>query len=179
MSDCFDHELDALESMERAWEEGYSITYDDECNMTVEMEGSDPELTDVKVGMYADIDEDDDRPEDFTPNVQVEKNTDAYWTRFGDPEQSSSFYGDWDGKYLFFSDNRQLLLSIAVDEIKEWGFKDAKVSIKPNKSDYVLCLYWRDDERGYELMNRHGHNSELRYRWWKSNADTRAGKYSK
>ena len=171
MSDCFDHEMDAFDSLERCREEG-SVTYDNDCNITIE-------LQDHCEGYECpEIDEDDDSHEDYSPDVEIEKQSDSYWTRFGDPEQSSSFYGDWDGKYLIFSKDRKALLDIAVSEIKEYGFKDAKVSLKPNNEDYVLCLYWRDDERGYELMSRYGENKNLKYRWWKSNADTRSGKYS-
>jgi len=123
--------------------------------------------------------EEDEKPSEYSPAIDVNETHDHYWIRFGNPEQSSSFYGDWEGKYLFFSDNQEKLIDIAKHEIKEFGFKDAKVSIKPNNRDYVLCLYWNCDERGYELMTRYGNIDGVKYRWWKSNEDTRNGKYSK
>ena len=166
MSDCFDHEGDAWDSLERCQEEGI-VTFDHDCNNK------------IIIGEYYYIDENDDTQEDYDSEVEVEVARDLYWTRLGNPEQSSSYEGDWDGKYLFFSPDRELLLNIAISEISEYGFKDAKVSINPKNNEHVLCLYWRDDERGYELMSRHGDNKDIKYRWWKSNADTRLGKYSK
>ena len=83
------------------------------------------------------------------------------------------------GKYLFFSEDRELLLKIARTEIRENGFKVAKVSRKAAKTDHVLCLYWVDNSRKRELAGRYRHREEeVRYRYWKSDADTRAGIYS-
>lgn len=104
---------------------------------------------------------------------------DDWWIRFGDPKQSSSFMGDLAGKYLFFSENQEDLKEIAKREITKHGFEIAKVSTMPNGNDYVLCLYWQSDSRKYELFDRYKAWKGIKYRWWKTNADTRAGKYSR
>lgn len=110
----------------------------------------------------------------------IEMTGDKYWMRFGDPEQSSSHTGNLAGKYLFFSQDKQLLINTAITEIREHDFEVAKISQNPRSGDFVLCLYWHDDSRRYELKDRYrGMQEVIRYRWWKSNADTRAGKYSK
>jgi hypothetical protein len=103
---------------------------------------------------------------------------DKYWIRFGDPKQSSSFTGNLAGKYLIFSKDQQLLITTAKYEIEHKQFKVAKVSINPNNKDYVLCLYWKDDSRRHELADRYSLKDNLSYRYWKSNRDTRARKYS-
>jgi len=103
---------------------------------------------------------------------------DKFWIRLGEPTQSSSFTGNLEGKYLFFSSDRDKLLNIAKYEISIHGFDIAKVSVNPNSNEYVLCLYWMNNERKFELATRYK-NSDVKYRYWKSNADTRAGKYSK
>ena len=103
---------------------------------------------------------------------------DNYWIRFGKREQSSSFSGTLAGKYLIFSKNQKLLLDICETEIKQHRFEVAKVSVIPRHNEYVCCLYWDSDERKFELAQRYKNNPELKYRYWKSNADTRAGKYS-
>jgi hypothetical protein len=174
MSDCFDHELEAWESLERCMEEG-RVQFDNECNITIIMPDglcSSPKDDNPDDYKY------DDKPDDYTASVEIETTVDSYWIRFGDPKQSSSFYGDHAGKYLIFSDDQETLIAIAKDEIENFGFHDAKVSVRPNNKDYVLCLYWCDDQRGYELLTRYGNKEHVRYRWWKSNHDTRAGKYS-
>jgi hypothetical protein len=52
-------------------------------------------------------------------------------------------------------------------------------SVTPPSGEYVLCLYYKDDSRKYELAKKYGNQSEVKYRYWKSDADTLAGKYSK
>lgn len=173
MSDCFDHDTDAWESLEQCMDENI-VTFKNDGTIIIEQ----GEYENIEQGEYADIDADDESPEEYSADVEIKENTDSYWIRFGNPTQSSSFDGDWDGKYLLFSSDQGELIRIARHEISEYGFMDAKVSTRPNNNDYVLCLYWRSDERGYELMSRYCENKKIKYRWWKSNADTRAGKYS-
>jgi hypothetical protein len=110
--------------------------------------------------------------------MNIKQSQDKYWIRFGDPEQSSSYTGDLAGKYLFFSKEQQPLIDIAKNEIENHGFEVAKVSQDNRSGDFVLCLYWEADIRGYELRDRYMDVPDIKYRWWKSNADTRAGKYS-
>ncbi len=104
---------------------------------------------------------------------------DDYWIRFGNPRQSSSFIGDLIGKYLFFCKNQETLIKLCEYEIIKHNFEIAKVSTNANNGEYVCCLYWADDKRKYELANRYKYREDIKYRYWKSNADTRAGKYSK
>ena len=69
-------------------------------------------------------------------------------------------------------------MALAKEEIERYNFVIAKVSQNSRSGDYVCCLYWKDDSRKRELFERHRHDTVLKYRWWKSNADTRARKYS-
>jgi hypothetical protein len=103
---------------------------------------------------------------------------DRYWIRFGVATESSSFTGNQGGKYLFFSKDQDALIQLAKDEINEHDFEVAKVSTTNRTGDYVLCLYWGDDSRKVELMRRTVNMPDIKYRWWKSNEDTREGKYS-
>ena len=103
---------------------------------------------------------------------------DRHWIRFGEPKQSSSFTGDLAGKYLFFCEDQYPLIIIATIEIAEHDFEIAKVSNSNRSGDFVLCLYWHDDSRRYELRDRYKTQEDIKYRWWKSNQDTREGIYS-
>jgi hypothetical protein len=89
--------------------------------------------------------------------------------------------GEIRGKYLFFSPDPSVLESIARHEIQFNEFQVAKISTKTSGKDYVLCLYWANDSRKHDLANRYRaileHNG-LKYRYWKSDADTVAGVYS-
>ena len=103
--------------------------------------------------------------------------TDYYWERFRhskNPEYQIT------GKYLFFSENRELLKQIAIDEIKNNNFHSAKINLEGrNIGEYVLCLYYKDDSRKYELASKYRDRPNLKYRYWKSDEDTLKGKYSK
>ena len=100
------------------------------------------------------------------------------WLRIGERWQSSSHLGTLDGKYLFFSEDRQKLIDLIENEIKNHGFSVAKVIKAPKHNDYVACLYWTGDERKWELAGRYKDNESIKYRYYKSNADTRNGIYS-
>lgn len=85
------------------------------------------------------------------------------------------------GKYLFFSPDRDRLIEIARQEIRSNGFHAAKV---PNEGknvgpDYVLCLYDEDSGRQHELADRYRNVEGVQYRYWKSDRNTRDGRYSK
>jgi hypothetical protein len=85
------------------------------------------------------------------------------------------------GKYLFFSHDRDILVEIAVDELENGGFHQAKIhlaEITPPSGEYVLCLYFKDASRKYELANKYRNQAKVKYRFWESDADTLAGKYS-
>jgi hypothetical protein len=85
------------------------------------------------------------------------------------------------GKYLFFSDDKNKLIEIAISEIENHGFHHAKVNDKllEGQTEYVLCLYYEDDSRKQELAERNKQEYEVKYRYWKSDFDTLTGKYSK
>lgn len=85
------------------------------------------------------------------------------------------------GKYLFFSENKEKLLEIATNEIENHGFQMAKVNdnLLEGQTEYVLCLYYGDDSRKHELADRNKQKYGVKYRYWKSDADTLNGKYSK
>jgi hypothetical protein len=78
--------------------------------------------------------------------------------------------------------NRDLLIEIAINELENNGFHYAKTSmsgITPASGEYVLCLYYKDDSRKHELAKKYRGRNDLKYRYWKSDSDTLAGKYSK
>ena len=102
----------------------------------------------------------------------------GYWT-YVISEKKPNY--DITGKYLFFSENKERLLEIAKNEILEQGFHLAKVNnnLLGSNTEYVLCLYYHDDSRKYELAERYREkNSDIKYRYWKSDKDTLKGKYS-
>lgn len=82
------------------------------------------------------------------------------------------------GKYLIFCPNRETLAGIAITEILQHKFEVAKISMQARGVDHVLCLYWTNADRARELASRYKNRTDVKYRWWKSDADTRAGKYS-
>ncbi len=98
---------------------------------------------------------------------------DEDWTWIQDTEHGFSITG----KYLFFSSDRRLLVNIGKAEVGLHGFHRAKVSKNPVGED-VLCLYWENDSRKNELVERHNQTQNLAYRYWKTNKDTEAGNYS-
>lgn len=113
----------------------------------------------------------DDRERD---GVQIK--FDGYWLWILTAEPAPY---ETTGKYLFFSENPMKLVRIACDEITQHGFHTAKVNAEVlGGTEHVLCLYFQDDSRKYELRDRNSALYQAKYRWWKSNADTRAGRYS-
>lgn len=84
------------------------------------------------------------------------------------------------GKYLFFSEDRNALIKIAIEELEKNGFYEAKVNNvgKNIGPEYVLCLYYKDDSRRQELARKYANSIGIKYRYWKSDQDTLSGKYS-
>jgi len=84
------------------------------------------------------------------------------------------------GKYLFFSEYKEELDKIAIDELENNGFFHAKINTDEHKkgTDYVLCLYDTDDSRKLELAEKYKENGAVKYRYWKTDADTIQGSYS-
>lgn len=109
----------------------------------------------------------------------------------GDHEENEGMVDPWEwvngkgdikrvtGKYLFFADDRELLLAIAKDEVRA-GFPLAKVIQEEYKAgdEYVLCLYYYDDSKKYELADKYEDIPFIKYRYWKSDEDTKKGVYS-
>jgi hypothetical protein len=113
--------------------------------------------------------------------AHVVSNNDGYWEWFERSDVPAVPY-EITGKYLFFSNNRDVLVEIATYEIENGGFHQAKTTmagIDPISGEYVLCLYYKDASRKYELAEKYRGRSELKYRYWKSDIATLAGKYSK
>lgn len=87
------------------------------------------------------------------------------------------------GKYLFFGPDAAALVDLGKYLISHCGFRYAKVSRHARGPDHVLCVYWKDDARKWELAELHEQmdleeDQGIKYRYWKSNEDTRRGKYS-
>ena len=101
---------------------------------------------------------------------------DGYWVRLF--SRTTAPY-PITGKYMFFSRDSEKLRRIALAEIRAHGFHVAKYNPSPlgRNTDSVLCLYYRDESRKYELAKR-ASAYHVKYRYWKSNEATRAGRYS-
>lgn len=71
------------------------------------------------------------------------------------------------GKYLFFSEDKDKLIGIATSEIENHSFHRAKVNenLLEGQTDYVLCLYYKDDSRKQELAERNKQEYEVKYRY--------------
>ena len=93
-----------------------------------------------------------------------------------DPKAFAGF-----GQYLFFHTNPDGLEKIARDEIENNGFDIAKIraELSGKFTDYVMCLFYQDDSRKNELRGKHQGKNGIQFRGWKSDEDTRKGKYSK
>jgi len=66
-----------------------------------------------------------------------------------------------------------------IDAIENNGFDLAKRSVElfGTATEYVLCLYYKDDSRKHVLAEKY--KGKIKYRYWKSDEDTIKGKYSK
>ena len=114
-------------------------------------------------------------------STNVISSCDGYWEWFDRSDMPTVPY-EITGKYLFFSLNRELLIEIAINELENGGFHHAKThmeGVTHPSGEYVLCLYYKDDSRKHELAEKYRDRSELKYRYWKSEIETLAGKYSK
>ncbi len=102
---------------------------------------------------------------------------DGYWIHVSAPRRPAY---EIKGKYLFFSEDKDRLVSIATNEITNHGFHRAKVNAEllGANREHVLCLYYRDDSRNPELAERAKEEYGVKFRYWKSDADTRGGRYS-
>lgn len=84
------------------------------------------------------------------------------------------------GKYLFFSDDRDLLVTFAKKILKKYLINHAKISLLSNNKedgfDFVLCIYDSSPKLKNILKST---NPKIKYRYWKSDKDTLENKYSK
>ena len=103
---------------------------------------------------------------------------DGYWIWLLSEEKPSYAIT---GKYLFFSENKDKLIGIAINEIENHGFHRAKVnmSLLESQTEHVLCLYYKDNSRKHELADRNKQEYGVKYRYWKSDEATLKGQYSK
>jgi hypothetical protein len=108
----------------------------------------------------------------------MKKTFDGYWIYLIKEERPNYTIT---GKYLFFSTDKDKLIEIAINEIENHGFHHAKVnnSLLKGQTDHVLCLYYKDDSRKYELAERNKQEYGVKYRYWKSDVATLEGQYSK
>lgn len=113
---------------------------------------------------------------------EIRSYSDGYWEKFYSPEEPNYKIK---GKYLFFSMDRRVLIKIAKREISKGPFHRAKTqmsglndAVPGTGKDYVLCLYYKDDSKKYELADKYQEKDGVRYRYWKSDAATRRGEYS-
>ena len=113
---------------------------------------------------------------------EVKTHSDGYWETFYSSEKPDY---EIKGKYLLFSMDREKLVRIAEQEIKNGPFHQAKTqmpglndSLPGTGEEYVLCLYYKDDSRKHELADKYQSQDGVRYRYWKSDEATRKGKYS-
>lgn len=82
------------------------------------------------------------------------------------------------GKYLFYSEDKEKLIGVAKIILKEFRLLLAKVPLPPIGKDFVLCIYDKEP-RFKNKLRLYADEVDIRYRYWKSNDDTRKGKYSK
>jgi len=87
------------------------------------------------------------------------------------------------GKYMFFSDDKALLITIAKEILLKYKLYYAKVPLTdtPNPSPgfgFVLCIYDVSPRFKHDLK-KFADEKTIRYRYWKSDSDTLDGKYSK
>jgi hypothetical protein len=84
------------------------------------------------------------------------------------------------GKYLFFSADRDQLEKIVIGELEHGGFHVGKIPLagKNTGSDYVLCLYYKDNSRKHELATKYRNHQGIDYKYWKSDAATDRGEYA-
>ncbi|MFX0019468.1 MAG: hypothetical protein ACFFAF_12165 [Candidatus Hermodarchaeota archaeon] len=101
------------------------------------------------------------------------------WIRLMSDDYRDNYSEEIRGKYLFFSNIKERLVLIAIDEIQNNGFKASKISVNPDEDgSYVLCLYYTDDSRKHELANKYISSKDVRYRYWKYDYHTRQKVYS-
>lgn len=84
------------------------------------------------------------------------------------------------GKYLFFSENRDLLIDLAKKILTKYGLIQAKVPIEGKNigKDYVLCVYDESPRYKNEMKKYQDSVISCPNNNWKSDMKTLAGVYS-
>lgn len=84
------------------------------------------------------------------------------------------------GKYLFFAPEvARELEDIVVEQFQERPYRSAKIPTKPaKKEDWVLCLYQNDDRYWRDLRGEYHNPPTVRFRGFKTDAQTRRNEYS-
>lgn len=102
------------------------------------------------------------------------------WYRYFNINKSKAKPEESTGKYLFFSKNFDILEKIVIVELEKNDFKSAKIVDEDNKKgdEFVLCIFYADDSRKNDLIEKYRTQPEVRGGFWKSNKDTSNGKYS-
>lgn len=85
------------------------------------------------------------------------------------------------GKYLFFSDDKRALISLAKKLLEDYKLSTAKVNNEITKANkgfgHVLCVY--DSSPRYKTeFKQFADFKKIYYRYWKSDEDTIKGVYS-
>jgi hypothetical protein len=105
---------------------------------------------------------------------------DACWIRIYN-KKSQQYLPNILGKYLFFSDNKKELITLAKKLLIQYKLYTAKVpssniANKSNGFGFVMCLYDTSDSLKYDL--KQFETITISYRYFKSDEDTKAKKYS-
>jgi hypothetical protein len=96
--------------------------------------------------------------------ADVESRCDGYWEWF---ERREPPPYEITGKYLFFSVTRDMLVNIALEELRTGVFHAAKThmaNVEPPSGEYVLCLYYKDDSLKHKLAAKYRGRPGLKYR---------------
>jgi len=186
MSDTWDHECDAYDQAE-------AMDWDFSPNPTPPRRGRASSTPKPTRRVQATQEENNERARKLldkmkkkAPSILVDRM--SHWeyyrkntcTLTAEQFQIERERGDVTGKYLFFCDHREWLKILVTEELNNYGFMVGKISTMPSGDSYCLCLYWIDDSRKWELAERYANSDDnpMKYRFWKSDEDTKAGKYS-
>lgn len=89
------------------------------------------------------------------------------------------FFTNIKGKYLFFSEERGKLIELGKKLLEKFNLHLARVPDDKNKvgNKWVLCVY--DESPRFEKEMTKYQTKGIFYSKWKSDEDTKKGKYSK
>ena len=96
-------------------------------------------------------------------------------------ESKKEYHGSL-GKYQFFCDDRDKLIEIAKKILLEFDLSNAKISKTKRKTSkgFGYCLLVYDYKPRYvNEMKKYADETNIKYRYWKSDENTSKGRYSK